>query len=96
MERFLPIAAYNTASYKIAKFLVPILHPLTSNEYCFSNCYSFINNICTKQNDDKLYMVSFDFENLFTNIPLRETVDICIEKLFAISDTVLGLNRLYF
>ena len=41
-------------------------------------------------------MVSFDVETLFTNIPLRETVYICIEKLFAISDTVLGLDRLYF
>ena len=95
--QFRPIfAAFNTASFKIAKFLVPILRPLTSNEYTVSNSYSFVNNICTKQNADKLYMVSFDVENLFKNIPLRETVDICIEKLFAISYTVLGLDRLYF
>ena len=28
------------------------------------------------------YMTSFDIESLFTNIPLEETTNICVDKLF--------------
>ena len=27
-------------------------------------------------------MASFDVESLFTNIPLEETIDFCVQKLF--------------
>ena len=27
-------------------------------------------------------MVSFDIESLFTDIPLEETINICVDKLF--------------
>ena len=41
---FRPIfAAYKTAPYKLAKFLVPIiLAPFTSNKYTVDNSYSFV------------------------------------------------------
>ena len=32
--------------------------------------------------DSKLVMDSFDIESLFTNIPLQETIDLCVENLF--------------
>lgn len=41
-------------------------------------------------------MASFDVENLFTNIPLAETVEICLNYLFSGSELVLGLSRQYF
>jgi hypothetical protein len=42
-------------------------------------------------------MASFDVENLFTNIPLRETIDICLNKLFTDpTSTVIGLSRVFF
>ena len=28
------------------------------------------------------YMTSFDTESLFTNIPVEENINICVEKLF--------------
>ena len=31
------LAAYNTPSYKIAKFLVPLLTPFSNNEYSLNN-----------------------------------------------------------
>ena len=34
-------AAYNSASYKLAKFLVPILDPFTRNNYTIDNSFSF-------------------------------------------------------
>ena len=34
-----------------------------------------------EQNPD-LFMASFDIDSLFTNLPLEETIDICVKKLF--------------
>jgi hypothetical protein len=42
-------------------------------------------------------MASFDVENLFTNIPLSETIDICLNSLFKdVNDLVMGFNRNFF
>ena len=42
-------------------------------------------------------MTSFDVENLFTNVPLTETIDICLSKLFPNQDSlVIGLSRKLF
>ena len=38
-------------------------------------------------------MASFDVKSLFTQIPLDETIDICLEELFMNSDVVNGFNR---
>ncbi len=38
--------------------------------------------LCGMQNDG-FFMASFDVKSLFTNIPLNETIDICVENLFA-------------
>ena len=95
---FRPIfAAYNTASYKLAKFLVTTLSPLTTNDYTIEKAYSFVNSISQVNNADKLYMVSFDVKNLFTNIPVYETIDICLKYLFPSSNSVvLGLSKDFF
>ena len=95
---FRPIfAAYNTAAYKLSKFLVPILAPITINEYTSENSYTFCKSLHSITNPANSYMASFDIENLFTNIPLKETIDICINKLFVESDTtILGLNKSFF
>ena len=87
-------AAYNTASYKLSKFLVPILAPFTTNEYTATNSFSFVNDVSKVHNADSFHMVSFDVENLFTNIPLHETINICLQYLFPnVISTVLGLSR---
>ena len=44
------------------------------------------------QNPD-LLMASLDVDSLLTNIPLDETVNIIIEKLFSENETVHNLNK---
>ena len=42
-------------------------------------------------------MASLDIDTLFTNIPLDETIDICIKKLFQTPQTlVLGISKQNF
>ena len=78
---FRPIlSAIDTPSYNIAKFLVPILAPITTNRFVCKDSFTFASEV-RNQNPD-LFMASFDVDSLFTNIPLDETIDICITKLF--------------
>ena len=42
-------------------------------------------------------MASFDVDSLFTNVPLRETIDICLGSLFVDpSSTIIGLGKTHF
>ena len=61
-------------------FLVPMLEPLTTNEYTIKGSFTFAEEL--QSFDSKLVMASFDIESLFTNIPLQETIDLCVENLF--------------
>ena len=38
-------------------------------------------------------MASLDVDSLFTNVPLDETIEICVNELFKSSQTVSGLNQ---
>ena len=89
---FRPIlSSIGTSSYNLAKFFVPILKEYTVNEYTIKDSFSFAKNI-TAQNSS-LYMASFDVDNLFTNIPLDETIEICLTKLFAGKRKIKGLLK---
>ena len=74
------LSAINTFNYNLAKFFVPILSPLTTNEFTIKNSYSFVKEITNLHLSDPVCMASFDIKSLFTNIPLSETIDICIES----------------
>ena len=72
---FCPIfAAYNTASYKLAKNFVPILAPLTTNEFTVVNSHSFVDSLRDVADAENLYMSFFNVSNLFTNVPHDETI----------------------
>ena len=86
---FRPIlSALQTPTYKLAKFLVPILNPLTQNSF---NSFQFAEEVC--EEDPALSMGSLYVDSLFTNIPLDETSDICVNQLFENTDTVEGFTK---
>ena len=72
--------ANNNIKIKLAKFLLPFLTPLTQNEYTVTDSFHFAEEICKQ--DPNFYMASLDVDSLFTNIPLDETIDICIDSLY--------------
>ena len=61
-------------------FFVSILKEFTINEYTVKDSFSFSNEIRNKSTS--LYMASLNIQSLFTNIPLDETIDICLKLLF--------------
>ena len=89
---FRPIlSALQTPTYNLAKFLVPILNPLTKNEYTVKDSFQFAEEIC--EQDPTLTMGCLDVDLLFTNILLDETIDICINQLFENTDTVEDFKK---
>ena len=87
------ILAIGACSYSLAKFFVPILKEFTINEYTVKDSFSFSNEIRNKSTS--LYIASFDIQSLFTNIPLDETIDICLELLFNKKRKVKGMLKKY-
>ena len=92
LASFRPIlSAISTPTFKLAKFLVPMLEPLTTNEYKIKDSFAFSEEF--KSFDSKLVMASFDIESLFTNIPLQKTIDLCVENLFQDRTHVDNLSK---
>ncbi len=74
------LSAINTYNHNLAKFFIPVLAPLTSNESTVKNSSTFTKDIQNVSLQHPSYMASFDVKSLFTNIPLIETINICVEQ----------------
>ena len=92
---FRPIlSALQTSTYKLAKYLVPILESLITNKYTVKDSFNFATEI-VKQ-DSSNFMGSLDIDSLFNNIPLEVTIEICTNNLFKNNDIVHGLKNSEF
>ena len=90
---FRPIlSVLQTPTYKLAKYLVPILEPLTTNKYTVKDSFTFATEIV--EQDSNNFMGSLDIDSLFTNIPLEQTIEICTNNKN--EDIVHGLKKSEF
>ena len=77
------MSSINTFNYNLASYLVDILRPISTNQYTIKDSFSFAE--WTKQHRyDGGLMCSFDVSFLFTNVPLDETIQICLDKLYSL------------
>ena len=91
------LSANNTVSYNLSKYITSLLSHLTINDFTLKNSYDFANTIHDFPNASKHFMCSFDIQSLYTNIPLQETIDIIINKLFPTNNTIYkGYNKKQF
>ena len=89
---FRPIlSTINTPSYQLAKFFVPILSELTKTEFVLKDSFAFATDV-RNQNPD-LFMTSFDIDSLFTNLPLDETIELCVKKTFGRKKKFKGFTK---
>ena len=77
-------------TYKLAKFLFRILSPFTSNEFSVHNSFSFADEVSSFYPDH--FMASLDGDSLFTNIPLNEVINICINDLFCDTNMIHNID----
>ncbi len=64
----------NSPTYELAKWLCDVLQPVRSavGQNIVKDSFSFVDSISNMNLSDR-FMVSFDVQSLFTNVPLRET-----------------------
>ena len=71
-----------TATYEIAKYLTKLLSPLSKSNYTINSTKQFVNHIRKQKVPDGYHIVSFDVTSLFTNVPLDETIEIILRRVY--------------
>ena len=79
------VSSVNTYNYSLASFLVSILQPISTNQHTVKDSFSFADWAKTYKHNNEI-MCSFDVSSLFTNVPLDETIHICLDKLYSRPD----------
>ena len=90
------LSAIGTPAYKLVKFLVSILSPLTGNDYTVKDSFSFAKEVVNF--DHNLFMGSLDVESLFTKIPIDETIKNAFDYVFSnnIYQEILSKIEMYY
>ena len=76
------LAAYNTAMYNLAKFLIPLIEQFSTNDFTLKNSYQFYDQISSLNLPSNSFMASFDISSLYTNVPVLETIKIICDSVF--------------
>ena len=74
-----------SAHYLTAKFLANLPKPLTTNQFTFNGSFDAakeIKNILKELFNCDYKYVSFDAVSLFTNVPLRKTINIILKRVY--------------
>ena len=66
------LSALNTGTYKWAKFFVPLLRHLTSNEFTFKDSFEFSKIIC--EQNFGLFMASLDVNSMSTSLLRKPSI----------------------
>ena len=72
------VSMIGTPQYHLAKYLDQLIRPYVPNEHVLQSTYDLLEKLkhISELQHQNLYCVSFDVKNLFTNIPIKETIDI--------------------
>ena len=73
------VSSVNTYNYNLASFLVSVLKPISTNQFTIKDSFSFVDWVKSHKHNNEI-MCSFDVCSLFTNVPLDETIQICLNK----------------
>ena len=74
------VSSVNTFNHQLAKYLCNRLQPHLPSTYSISDTFSFVEELKTVNLSNK-FMVSLDVVSLFTNIPLKESIDLAVSYI---------------
>ena len=94
IPKFRPIIdTTGTTHCLVGKYLASLLNPLTINEYSLKDSFDAANRIkCIPQKllENGYQYISFDVESLFSNVPIKRTVDIILKRTY--EDKLVSTN----
>ena len=76
------ISNIGTKSYQLAKYLAKLLSPLAQSNYTINSTKDFTMKIKNEKIPENYEMVSFDLKSLATLVPLEQTTDIIIKRIY--------------
>ena len=70
--------------HELGKWLAVLLQSVLErfSSHCTSDSFTFAKTMANLDIDPNVFMCSFDVSNLFTNVPLDETIKICSKALY--------------
>ena len=85
------LSMVNSAQHKLAKFLNMTLEPVLKyfSEYSLKDSFTFVDKI-KDMDAQNTFIASFDVKSLFTNVPLEEVIEICVDTLYKISNPTVS------
>ena len=85
------LSMVNSAQHKLAKFLNMTLEPVLKyfSEYSLKDSFTFVDKIKDMEAQNT-FIASFDVKSLFTNVPLEEVIEICVDTLYKISNPTVS------
>ena len=89
------LSMIGSSQHKVAQWLKGVLQPVLDkySKFCVKDSYSFVQMLRSTAVNQSFSMCSFDIRSLFTNIPLQEVLNICINDLFATETHVRGIQK---
>ena len=85
------VSSIGTFNYNLAKYLCTLLSPLVPNKHSCKDTFTFVNEL-KQTNLSGKYFVSYDVTSLFTNIPLKETINLAVDLILN-SDKNIKINK---
>ena len=76
-------SAIGTSTYQLSKFIANIIKPASTNKFDtdLKDSFQFLSHL-EGFNLNNYFMVSYDVRSLFTNVPLKETIKITMDRLY--------------
>ena len=88
------LLAIKTSTYNLAKFCNQLLKLLRGNDYTIKDSFSVANEVLDFY--ASCFMESFDIKSLFSNIPLTEKLNLCVQNLYRSQRHVNNLTKSSF
>ena len=94
IPKFRPIIDTSGSNlYLVGKYLAQLLYSLTNDEFTLKESFEAVNRILDIPSNlfvNGCKYVSFDFESLFTNVPIKKTIDVILARMY--NDYTISTN----
>ena len=79
------VSMLNTAEYNLAKYLDSYIKPNIPSQYMLHSTNQLLSVLEDNKNlaNSKNIMISFDVVSLFTNVPLKESIDLAVKYVYS-------------
>ena len=87
------VSNIGTATYQTAKYLAKLLSPLNKSRYSVNCTKAFLHDLEPISIADDEELVSFDVVGLFTNVPLKHTIKIILNRIYEKNEIKTNIPR---